>query len=51
MLFGEKCKIIDAKLHGNINGSNGSPHCQLDCICNHLGFIPLVACESISKEL
>lgn len=40
MLFGEKCKMRDAKLHGNVTGHNGNPHCQLDLVWNHVGFTP-----------
>lgn len=40
MLFGEKCKIRDAKLHGNVNSHNANPHCHLDFIWNHVGFKP-----------
>lgn len=40
MLFGEECKIRDAKLHGNVNSHNANPHCHLDFIWNHVAFKP-----------
>ena len=52
MLFGEKCKMRDAKLHGNVTSRNGNPHCQLDFIWNHVGFTPpAVSVRVFTKSL